>query len=287
MIKDSLKIIFIGTSRFALPALEKLVEAAIVAANSYQISAVITPPDKPSGRKQEITPPPVKQTALKHNLKVFQPEKILSIKQEINQINPDLIIVAAYGQIIPKDILDIPRFKSLNLHPSLLPKYRGSSPIQAAILNGDKITGSTLMVLDEKMDHGPIISQKKINIESSDNYQTLEEKLSHQAADLLIEILPQYFEGKIQPVSQDHDQASYTKILSRQDGKIDWQKSAQEIERMVRAFYPWPGAWTIKEGKRLKVLKAKVVKDSLVLEIVQPEGKREMTWEEFKRGHNV
>ncbi|MFH1671203.1 MAG: methionyl-tRNA formyltransferase [Candidatus Portnoybacteria bacterium] len=273
------KVIFIGTSHFALPVLEGLVK------NDYQILAVITAPDRPSGRKNQITPPPVKEIALKHKLRILQPEKISEIEKEISQINPDLIVVAAYGQIIPKGILDIPRFKSLNLHPSLLPKYRGPSPIQAAILNGDKITGATLMVMDEKMDHGPIVVQEEIEIKPEDNYQTLEKKLSQKSADLLIKNLPQYFNGKIKPKTQDETKTTYTKMLTRQDGEIDWGKSALENERKIRAFYPWPGAWTIMGGKRIKILKAKIIEDKLVPKIVQPEGKKPMAWDEFKKGH--
>jgi methionyl-tRNA formyltransferase len=284
------KIIFIGTSWFAVPALENLVK------NDYQILAVVTAPDKPAGRKQELTPPPVKEIALNYNLSVLQPEKISEAKKQISELNPDLIIVAAYRQIIPKDILDIPRFGSLNLHPSLLPKYRGPSPIQTAILNNDQTTGLTIILMDEKMDHGPIITQEKIDISPDDTYQTLEEKLAQLASDSLIKILPQYIQEEIKPKPQDENKASYTKILTRQDGKIDWDKSAQEIERMVRAFSPWPGTWTEFNDKRVKILKAKVVdKESkatiktgdgyLFLELVQPAGKKPMTGEEFFRGH--
>jgi methionyl-tRNA formyltransferase len=233
---------------------------------------------------------------LNYNLSVLQPEKISEAKKQISELNPDLIIVAAYRQIIPKDILDIPRFGSLNLHPSLLPKYRGPSPIQTAILNNDQTTGLTIILMDEKMDHGPIITQEKIDISPDDTYQTLEEKLAQLASDSLIKILPQYIQEEIKPKPQDENKASYTKILTRQDGKIDWDKSAQEIERMVRAFSPWPGTWTEFNDKRVKILKAKVVdKESkatiktgdgyLFLELVQPAGKKPMTGEEFFRGH--
>jgi methionyl-tRNA formyltransferase len=284
------KIIFIGTSQFAVPILEKLVK------NDYDISTVITAPDKPVGRKQEIIPPPVKQTALKYKLSVLQPEKISTISDRIFQLKPDLIIVAAYGQIIPKEIIDIPQLGALNLHPSLLPKYRGPSPIQTAILNGDKITGLTIMLMDEKMDRGPILAQKEIPIAPDDNYQTLEEKLAQLAADYLIEILPQYIKGEIKPKPQDENQASYTKILTRQDGRINWNKNAQEIERMVRAFCPWPGTWTEFNNKRVKILKAKVADKEnkatvktgngyLFLELVQPAGKKPMTGQEFFKGH--
>jgi len=287
-----MKIIFIGTSQFAAPILENLIK------NDYLIEAVITAPDKPAGRKQEITPLPVKESATKLKLKIFQPEKISAISQKISILKPDLIILASYGQIIPKNILAIPKFGCLNLHPSLLPKYRGPSPIQTAILNGDQFTGLTIMLMDEKIDRGPIIAQKKITLAPEDNSQTLERKLAQAAANFLIEILPQYLQGKIKPQPQDERQVSYTKILTRQDGQIDWNKSAKEIARMVRAFYPWPGAWTNFNGKRVKILKAKAVEKKqeatrptnqgfLLLEIVQPAGKKQMTGEEFFRGHRI
>ena len=287
---NNLKTIFIGTSSFAIPILEALIQ------NKHQILAVITAPDKPSGRKKELALSPVKQTGLKHKLSILQPEKISNLYSKISQLKPDLIITASYGQIIDKKILDIPRYDSINLHPSLLPKYRGPSPIQTAILNGDKKTGVSIMLMDEKMDHGPIISQKEIKISSDDTYQSLEKKLSSESASFLIKILPQYIKGQINPQAQDENQASYSKILTRQDGKIDWSQSAQEIERKIRAFYPWPGAWTDLNGKRIKILKAKAVikkqeaslptRDGfLALKLVQPEGKKPMTGQEFFRGY--
>jgi len=290
MIKNNTKIIFIGTSKFAVPALESLIK------EKYNIITVITTPDKPIGRKQELNHSPIKQTALKYNLPILQPEKILSIKKEILDLKPDLIIVSSYGQIIPKEILDIPSLKCLNIHPSLLPKYRGPSPIQTTILNGDKATGITIMLMDEKMDHGSIISQIKINIKPNENYQDLEKKLSRESGNFLIKILPLYLNNKIKIQEQDESKASYTKILSREQGEIDLNKSAQEIERKIRAFYPWPGTWFYLNKKRIKILKAKAIKkeketsiktgkDFLLLEIVQPEGKKPMTGKEFFRGY--
>ncbi len=290
MIENNPKIIFIGTSEFAVSTLKTLIE------DKYNISAIITSPDKPIGRKQEIVPSPIKSTALEYNLPILQPEKIISIKQEILDLNPDLIIVSSYGQIIPKEILDIPPLKCLNIHPSLLPKYRGASPIQTAILNGDKITGITIMLMDEKMDHGSIVSQIKINIEPDENYQTLEKKLSQESSEFLIKILPQYLNNELKPKEQDENKASYTEILKREHGQIDIKESAQEIERKIRAFYPWPGTWMYLNEKRIKIIKAKAVKnksetaiqtgtDFLLLEIVQPEGKKQMTGEEFFRGY--
>ncbi|MFH1551971.1 MAG: methionyl-tRNA formyltransferase [bacterium] len=283
------KIIFIGASQFAVPSLKNLIK------NNYDILAVITAPDKPVGRKQELFSCPVKQTALKHKLSILQPIKISEVSDKIAKLKPDLIIVASYGQIIPKNILDIPCFGSINIHPSLLPKYRGPSPIQTAILNNEKTTGITIMLMDEKMDHGPIISQETTLIDTDDNYQTLEKKLSEQSADFLIKTLPQYIQNKIKPQIQNENNATYTKILTREHGKINWNQTAQQIERMIRAFFPWPGAWTELNGKRIKILKAKAVdkkqksalpakKGFLLCEIVQPAGKKPMTGEEFFRG---
>lgn len=286
------KIIFMGTSQFAVPILEALIK------NKYQIGLVITAPDKPVGRQHKLTPPPVKQIALKHKLSVSQPVKVSDCQPQISDLSPDLIIVAAYGQIIPKSILDIPRKDTLNIHPSLLPKYRGPSPIQTAILNNEKSTGLTIMLMNEKMDQGPIIAQKQIAISPDDTYQTLEKKLAVQSADFLIETLPQYLEDKIKPVAQEESRASYTKILTRQDGKINWQQSAREIARMVRAYHSWPGTWTEFNGLRVKILKVKLAEKQgpatiqtgqglLSLELVQPAGKKPMTGQEFFRGHKA
>jgi methionyl-tRNA formyltransferase len=283
------KAVFIGTGKFALPIFEAVINCPFL-----NLEYLITSPDKPIGRKKELTSSPVKQLALDKKIKILQPKKISEIKSKLSEI--DLAILAAYGQIIPKDIIDIPKFGFINLHPSLLPKYRGPSPIQSAILNGDKITGISIMLMDEKMDHGPIISQKEIKISNNDTFQSLEEKLSDLAGNFLIEILPQYLEGKIKPESQDESKVSYTKILTRQDGKIDWQKSASEIERKIRAFYPWPGTWTILNGKRIKIIKAveketklsiKTGKGYLLPELVQPEGKKPMKWQEYLKGNKL
>lgn len=284
------KTIFIGTSEFAIPILEKIIREP-----QFDVCCVITAPDKPVGRKKEITPPPIKTAALKNNLPVLQPKKISEIGGEILKLKPDLIITASYGQIIPKNILDIPQFGCINIHPSLLPKYRGPSPIQTVILNDDKHTGITIMLMNEKMDTGPIIAQKEIAVENNENYQDLEKRLSLESADFLLEILPQYIQGKIKPKTQNDTEASYTKILSRQDGQIDFKKSAQEIERMLLAFEPWPGVWTYFKKRRVKIIKAKAVqkpsettietsKGYLSLEIVQPEGKKPMSAKEFFRG---
>ena len=290
MPKNNHKIIFIGVSEFGVPILESLVD------NKYNIVSVITFPDKPIGRKKEIDFTPIKKTAQEYNLPVLQPEKISEIEYDIKKLQPDLFIVASYGKIIPKKILDIPFLGCLNIHPSLLPKYRGPSPIQTAILNGDKKTGITIMLMDEKIDHGPILFQEEMDINLDDNYKDLEKKLSQRSGLILVNILPQYFNNKIKAKKQNESEATYTKILSREQGEIDFKKSAQEIERKIKAFYPWPGTWFFLNKKRIKIIKAKATdkkektslktgRSFLSLEIVQPEGKKPMTGEEFFRGY--
>ncbi len=292
---NSPKIVFFGTSQFAVPVLEKLTE------KNYKIVRVVARPDKPAGRKQKITPPPIKETAAKLNFPLSQPEKASSIKSEISELSPDIIIVAAYGQILPNNILNTPAYGSLNLHPSLLPKHRGPSPIQTAILKGDEKTGLTIIKMDEEMDHGPIVCQKEMDILPNDNYQTLEKKLSQLAANCLTEVIPQYISGKIKPKKQNEKEATYTKMLRKEDGQINWQKPAQEIERKTRAFSLWPGTWTYLNNKRVKIISAKVIKakkdidknelifpagkDFLLLEVVQPAGKKPMSGQEFLRGN--
>ena len=237
----NLSILFFGTPEFALPALGALIK------NGYGIVGVITRPDERVGRKQILTPPPVKILAEHHGIPVFQPERLDARDFAAGKIpRADLFIVAAYGKIIPKDILEIPQYGALNIHPSLLPRWRGPSPIQYTILNGDTETGVTIMKMDEKMDHGPIVSSIKYQVSSIKIiYRELHDELAKAGAKLLIETLPLYLDGKITPVPQDDAQATYSKILTRDDGRIDWQKSADGIERMIRAFTPWPGAWTL------------------------------------------
>ncbi|MDD5145358.1 MAG: methionyl-tRNA formyltransferase [Candidatus Pacebacteria bacterium] len=305
-----MKIVFIGTPEFGAVILEEL------AKTDYRPALVITETDKPKGRKQIITPPPVKIVAEKYGISVLQPEKIINCKNEIEKLRPDLIIVAAYGQILPKEILEIPKYRSINVHPSLLPKYRGPSPVQNAILNGDKETGATIMLMDEKMDHGPILTQKKVPIEINENAIQLHEKLAKIGAKLLINTIPSWVTGAIKQIIQDEKMATYTKIIKKEDGKIDWKKPAKEIDRQIRAFDDWPGSYTFfKNGDnliRLKIIKAGVLaqtqhgpfgvpgktfmatneeiavqtgKDYLIIKELQPEGKRKKAAKEFLKGH--
>ncbi|MDO8676584.1 MAG: methionyl-tRNA formyltransferase [Candidatus Azambacteria bacterium] len=189
-------------------------------------------------------------------------ESISVLIEKLEYLKPDLAIIAAYGKILPKEILEIPRQGFINVHPSLLPKYRGASPIQNVILNGDSETGVTIMKIDEKMDHGPLLANSLLQVTDNDTYESLSKKLAELGADLLIKTIPDYISEKIKPVAQDHEKATYTKIIKKEDGKIDWSKNADEIERMTRAYYPWPGAWTTWGGKILKILEAESVIDN-------------------------
>lgn len=212
--------------------------------------------------------------------------------KKTEELKPDLVIVASYGKIIPKKILEIPKYGCLNIHPSLLPKYRGPSPIQTTIFNGDKKTGVTIILMDEKIDHGPILAQQEWEIPNSKiTYPELSQKLARLGVKLLIQTIPKWINGEIKPKPQNESKATYTKILKREDGKIDWSKPGREIERQIRAFFPWPGAFFFirHKGKilRVKILQANISKDNkLIIKKLQPEGKKAMTFEEFKKGYH-
>ncbi|MBI4049305.1 MAG: methionyl-tRNA formyltransferase [Candidatus Doudnabacteria bacterium] len=296
-----MKIIFIGTTKFGIPTLEIL-------NTKYQILAVITQPDQPVGRKKTITPPPIKVWAQKNGIPVLQPEKLSDTRNQITDIMPDLLLVAAYGQLIPKEILDIPKYGSINVHGSLLPKYRGASPTQTAILNGDKTTGITLFLMDEKLDHGPVIAQQTLTIDDHTSYLSLYKRLSETSAGLVSKTLPQWFAGQIKPIPQDENQASYTKIFSWQDGRIDWTKKASEIEKKILSLNPEPGTWTTYINKSVKILEVIELRDqnptglagkisqrnkqmivqcktcSLIIVKLQPEGKKPMPGADFLNG---
>ncbi len=300
-----MKYVFFGTPKFAAIILEKLINTG------YVPKAVICNPDEPVGRKQILTPLPVKVLADKNKIPILQPEKLRDNSEFVNQLKklkPDLAIVAAYGKILPKEILEIPKHGFINVHGSLLPKYRGASPIQSAVLNGDKETGITIMKIDKEIDHGPIISNVKIQISNDDTFESLSQKLAISGADLLIKIIPDYIFGKIKSIKQDHSKATYTKIIKKEDGKIDWSKSAEEIERMTRAFYPWPTVYTFVNLKKLlKILEAGVLnggnkktgevflknnelavqcgKNILTIKKLQLEGGKVLSAKEFLNGH--
>lgn len=307
---DKLNIAFFGTSEFAVPILESL-----IATLSPKIT-VVTTPDKPMGRKHILTSSPVKVIAQKYNITVLEPASLKNFKW-IEEANPDLIIIAAYGKILPKKIIDIPRYGSLNIHPSLLPKYRGPSPIQTTLLNQDKETGVSIILMDEKVDHGPILIQEKWPIRNDSTFEELLRELSELGAKLLIKMIPELLNKKLEPQAQKEADATYSKIIEKKDGKINWRNDALEIEAQIRALEPWPGTFTYFEinGERpkyLKILKAFVLKqtkvgpfgdpgktflapdnriavqtgkDFLIIERLQPEGKKPMSAMEFIRGH--
>lgn len=253
---NNAKIIFWGTSEFAIPALEVLLQ------HGYHVAAVITNPDEPKGRKQIITPPPVKAWILgqetEKSIQILQPEKVGMRKLELEVFNADVFIVAAYGKIIPKEILDIPACGALNIHPSLLPRWRGPSPIQHTILAGDTDTGITIIKMDEKVDHGPVVAMRQLEIRNQKSeirskpetqnskitYRELHDTLARGGAELLVDTLPKWLSGNITPVPQDESKATYSKMLKKEDGKIDWKKPSVVIERQICAFEEWPGSYT-------------------------------------------
>lgn len=269
-----MKIIFFGTPDYVLPVLKLL-------AKHHEIVAVVTQPPMPVGRDQFITYSPVDTWAHKRRIPVFC---------DFNRPLPeaDMGILAAYGKIIPKKVIESFKCGILNIHPSLLPKYRGASPIQSAIAAGDTQTGATIIKLDEKMDHGPIITQFKEEITPNDTNESLCRRLFERSAEVLTQLIPAYVAKKITPKLQDETKATFTKILHKEDGFIDLKKkSPAEAERFVRAMYPWPGVWTYiePEHKRLKILKVHLEEGKLILDEVQLEGKDPVTWKQFKEGY--
>lgn len=254
-------IVFFGTSDFAVPILERL-----RGDEDFSVVEVVTQPDRPVGRKRLLTAPAVKRAAETYGLKVHQPESLRESEtlSHFKSLAADAYVVVSYGKILPKDLLETPPFGGVNVHASLLPAYRGASPISAAIAAGEKETGITIMKMDEKMDEGPLLASSRVPIGEEDTTATLSMRLSASAADLIAPTLKLYLEGGIQPKPQDHSQATYCGILDRADGKIDWSKSAVEIERFIRAMQPWPEAFThwAREGKpaiKLTIKKAAVL----------------------------
>lgn len=239
-----------GTPSFSVPILEALIEDETI-----DIVAVVSQPDRKVGRKQVITPPPVKELALEHDLLVLQPERITGSEemQTIIDLKPDLIITAAYGQYVPTKLLNAPTHRSINVHASLLPKYRGAAPIHYAVLKGDNVTGVTIMYMEKEMDAGNIISQKEISITADDDTGTLFEKLSLVGRDLLMETLPSVFSGENDSIEQDESEVTYSPMISKAQEKIDWNESATVVSNLVRALRPAPGAYTLLDKDRFKV----------------------------------
>ena len=292
---SSLNFAFFGTSEFAVKILKKLIE------NGYIPNLVVTAPDKPKGRKMILTPPPVKVSALEHNLKIIQPEK-LNLEVRLPS-DFDLFIVASYGKIIPKSILEIPKLGALNVHPSLLPKFRGPSPIQSFILSGEEKTGVTIMLMDEQVDHGSILSISNIKSKISNlNAKQLEEKLAELGGQMLVEIILKWINGEIKAVEQNHSQATFTKKINKEDGLVDLEKDPPEtIYKKFLAFQPWPGIYyfTEKNGppdkissrasKKIRVIITDMeLSESGELKIkkVKPEGKNEMNFIDYSKTLN-
>jgi methionyl-tRNA formyltransferase len=297
-----MRIVFIGAGEIGVPTLRALVNS------EHQVVGVVTQPDKPAGRAQMVEPTPVKKAVTATNIPVLQPPRIKDPQavEEIRALTPDVIVVIAYGQILPRGVLEIPKIASLNLHASLLPRWRGAAPIQTAIAAGDPETGITVMYMDEGLDTGDILLQRTTEIRPDDTGRSLHERLAQIAPDALLESLRLLATGTAPRIPQDNAQATYAPKLKREDGKIDWSKTAEVIARKIRAFNPWPGAFTQIGGQNLKILSASVVdlggepgevlrsqgqlviaagKGALSLGDVQLEGKRRMTAAEFLRGH--
>ena len=291
-----MKILFMGTPSFAVPTLEEL-------AKDYEIVGVVCQPDKPAGRGKKLTPPPVKVTAQRLGLRVFQPERIKTFIETLKDLKSDLIVVVAYGKILPKEIIYSPPYKTLNLHASLLPKYRGASPIHRALIAGERETGNTVMLVTEKMDAGDILAQEKVAIEEEDNLFTLSEKLSKKGAKLLSRTIPLWVEGKIKPIPQREELATYAPPVQKEEMRICWKADAESVRNRIRGLYP--NAFTFFRGQRIKILKASLTdgegqpgevlngadlivacgKGALkVEELISPKGKR-MSGKDFCRGY--
>lgn len=252
-----MKIVFMGTPDFAVGALEALIKAG------HEITAVVTQPDKAKGRSGQVQFPPVKECAVKYGLPVFQPQKIKTAEAiaELKKYEADVFIVAAFGQILSKEILEMPRFGCVNIHASLLPKYRGAAPINQCIIDGEKETGVTIMQMDMGVDTGDILTQKKVIIDAKETAESLFDKLSQVGAALIVETLPMLERGEIIPIKQDDSLASHTKMMSKSLGRIDWTKDAISIERLVRGLNSWPSAYTLLNGRTVKLWSCDVVSE--------------------------
>lgn len=243
------KVIFMGTPDFSVPVLQSLID------EKYDVIAVVTQPDRPVGRKRILTPPPVKVAAEKHGIPVYQPEKIKN-EEELNQVlelKPDLIVTAAFGQILPNKLLEAPKYGCINVHASLLPELRGGAPIHYSILQGKGKTGITIMYMVEKLDAGDIISQVEVEIEERDHVGTLHDKLSAAGAKLLIDTIPPLLRGEISAVKQDDSKATFARNIKREQEKIDWTRDGEEIYNHIRGLHPWPVAYTTLDGSVMKV----------------------------------
>jgi methionyl-tRNA formyltransferase len=297
----NLRVVFMGSPEFALPTLSLL-------ADHYQVVGVITQPDRPAGRGQVLTPPPIKRLALERGLPVIQPERLRRPEAFalLEAWAPDLIVVAAFGQILRQNVLDLPRLGCINVHASLLPRWRGAAPIQAALLHGDQSSGATIMQMDAGIDTGGMLAQREVPILPEDNSESLAPRLAQAGAELLIETLPAYIAGQIQPVAQDESLSTYAPMLKKEEGELDFSQPAAALVNRVRAFNPWPGAFFNWQGQPLKVHQAhsldgpaaepgtravlqklpavRAADAWLALDLLQPAGKKAMPGRDFLSG---
>ncbi len=261
-----MKILFMGTPDYAVGALEAILEAG------YEVIAVVTQPDKPVGRGKEMQYPPVKECALRHGIEVFQPVKVRAAEAAavLRGYHADLFVVAAFGQILSQEILDMPKYGCINIHASLLPKYRGAAPIQWAILDGEPYTGITIMQMNEGIDTGDILTSAKVFIEPEETGDSLFEKMCKAGAELCVQTLPLIEQGSLTPIRQDETQATYAKKLNKSFGKIDWNEPAIVIERKIRGLNSWPSAYTTYHGKQLKLWKAAIKENASEIADLKP-----------------
>jgi len=302
-LNKKLRVIFMGTAAFSLPTLRALVEAK-------EVIAVVTQPDRPRGRGRKLAPPPAKELALDLGLQVMQPERVKEppVIAQLEKLKPDLIVVAAFGQILPPAVLGIPPLGCINVHPSLLPKYRGAAPINWAIINGETQTGVTTYFMDEGMDTGAVLLVREVEIGADETAEELGERLAAIGGELARETIQGLKEQSLHPTPQDEKGASYAPLLKKSDGLIQWEEAAGQIRNQIRGMGPWPTAYTVWGAKRIKVFRAstgkgtgapgKIIsleggievacgKGSLIIEELQLEGSKKMGWEEFTRGHRL
>ena len=296
------RVVFMGTPEFSVPVLEMLIE-------NTNVVLVVTQPDKEVGRHHELKATPVKECALKHNIEVYQPIKIRNEYEHILEMNPDIIITCAYGQIIPSILLDTPKYKAINVHASLLPKLRGGSPLHKCIIDGYKETGVTIMYMAPGMDDGDIITQRSVEIKDTDNVGIIHDKLSIMGRDLLLETLPNIFSGNITRTKQDPNEVTYAYNIKREEEKIDFNKTAREVFNQIRGMYPFPLAYTTLNGEVIKICEVRIgnsskgkpgeiietskdgisvmCKDKNIIIIrLKPSGKKEMTAKDYLNGKN-
>jgi len=303
-----MNVVFMGTPDFAVPALRNLIE------HNIKVRAVVTQPDRPVGRKRIITPPPVKELAVKSGIPVFQPERVKNddFIKTLSKIQPDLVVVVAFGQILSKAILEIPTIGCINVHASLLPKYRGAAPIQWSIINGEELAGVTTMWMDEGLDTGDMFLKESIPVDINWTSEDLFNELSDLGGHLLIKTIESINSGELIRIPQEHDKSTYAPMLKKEDGEIDWSQGAIKIHNLVRGTYPWPGAYTFRQGKKIKIWKTRVydasnkaepgrflgvIKDEgfivgtgeggLLIEELQVAGKNRMKAFEYLVGHNM